>query len=141
MADLRAVQSLERLLHNILREVTAVKQTVQTHDGRFDDIMFHLNLLQKSRDEAPLKTLPRCALAGFARPRGERVQRANSWEHERIMKFCFMCSLSCDLEMAGCSSDEETGAEKGAGLATGMGVLEIVTTGIVRCSLVLVNHR
>ena len=43
--------------------------------------------------------------------------------------------------MAGCSSDEETGAEKGAGLATGMGVLEIVTTGIVRCSLVLVNHR
>ena len=90
MADHRALQSLERMLRNILGEVTAVKQTVQAHDARFDDVMFQLKALKQSRDVTQLKTLPGCGRllerpVALGAPAGERVQNEPKlWDHALI---------------------------------------------------------
>lgn len=56
------VAEVAQLLHSILGEVRAVKETVGAHESRFDDILFQLKMLQ-SYDKAPLTTKPRYAQA------------------------------------------------------------------------------
>lgn len=54
------VAEVAQLLHSILGEVRAVKETVGTHESRFDDILLQLKMLQ-SHDKAPLTTKPRAS--------------------------------------------------------------------------------
>lgn len=75
MDDPHAAEVL-RLLHNILGEVRTVKKTVEAHEARFDDVDLQLKLLQ-SRDEAPLKSLPRYVLVRAPRESVQRAQRVD----------------------------------------------------------------